>query len=338
MTEWTHREPGLRQALAETRSLWRRAMARKAMVLAFALTATLGLVARQNLKLRSYESRVVFRVVEADIDAKTAPSTARKLRDYVLDTVFSSERLFDVMRAHDLYRDKLKKNPQLALEAMRDDITVEVWRNYFIEAREQGDAGRTARLSISYKAPDREKALEVVQHLGRLFAEVEEKGRIAIANRAAKDASDALDMAREELIRRRRDLVLLQTQLQRGGDPAKQASLRIDSQNLTKNIAGTEERLHKLQENAATLEFRAALERQHLGLRFEVVDPGELASAGLTQPTELLLVTLLGLLILFPICALTVGAFDSRVYTLDDIRRLGIHPLGVVRRSPSALK
>ena len=90
----------MRGAGAELQRLKRRALAHPWRTLAVALAATLAVVGMRARKVRTFSSRVVFRVTEGDLDAATSPRPAKRLREYVLDVAFSNQRLLDVIREH----------------------------------------------------------------------------------------------------------------------------------------------------------------------------------------------------------------------------------------------
>jgi hypothetical protein len=73
--------------------------------------------------------------------------------------------------------------------------------------------------------------------------------------------------------------------------------------------------------------------RQHTRpLRWELVDRGHVAPARPGGALLLVLVGVLAFLVALPLSAAGVGAFDPRVYDLDDVQRLGVSTLGAVRR------
>jgi len=332
---WADEEPGLAGAGAELQRLKRRALAHPWRTLAVALLATLAVVGMRARKVRTFSSRVVFRVTEGDLDASTAPRPAKRLREYVLDVAFSNQRLLDVIREHGLYAREMKRDPSLAVEAMRDDVEVDVWRNYFVEIRQLDDAGRSARIAVTYRARDPKLALEVVRHLGRLIAEQEEKARIAMAEEAARQAELAVDEARGQLERRQKQIVSHELELRRGNLPQAQAAmLRVELADLKKNLEPLEARLTELQQKKSAYDLRAAMERNQLGLQFELVDPGQQAKLGISKPRELILIGVIVLIVVLPLAGIFVGAYDQRVYDAEDVRRLGLEAVGHVERFP----
>jgi hypothetical protein len=64
---------------------------------------------------------------------------------------------------------------------------------------------------------------------------------------------------------------------------------------------------------------------------WRLVDPGHVDSS-VPRVTFLGVLGAVVLVLALPLCGLGVGAFDRRVYDLDDVRRLGLPTLGAVRR------
>jgi hypothetical protein len=330
---WIEEEPGALGAWNELQRLKRRALARPFRAVALALVMTAAVVGMRAKKVRTFTSRVVFRVTEGDLDASTAPRPAKALRQYVLDVAFSNHHLLDVIKAHGLYAREMKRDPSFAIEAMRDDIEVEVWRNYFMEQRQTDDAGRSARIGISYQSKNADEAYVVVQHLGRLVAEEEEAARVAMADEAVRQSALSVEQARAAVARVRGDLIVKELALRQAKPPV-DALLRIELFNLKQSVEPLEARLRDLVAKNNALQLRAGLEKNKLGLRFELVDPGRVARGGISKPRELAFIGTIAFLILLPLAGMAAGAFDSRIYDAEDVRRLGLAAVGQVPSFP----
>ena len=326
--DWTDDEPGLRSAAVELGRMRRRAFARPLRTVGLALLVALAAAGVRARKHRVYRSRVVLRATEGDLDAATAPRPNKRLRQYVLDVAFSNARLSQVIHDFELYPRERARDPSLALEAMRDDVDVEVWRNYFVEIRQLDDAGRSARVAVSYQHRDPQLALDVVRRLGALIVEQEEAERVKLADEAVHRVAAAVTATRDDLARRRATLFAKELALARAPAPL----ARVELDDLRKSVEPLETRLRELERERASLDLRAAMERHQLGLRFEIVDPGQAARLGLSKPRELVLIGALVFLLALPLAVLFVGAFDSRVWDADDVRRLGLAPLGELPR------
>jgi hypothetical protein len=330
---WENDEQDLLGAFAEFRRLLRRALSHPVRPILYALLITGALVGMRARKVQVYSSRIILRVAEGDLDAATSPRPAKQLRRHVLEVAFSNPRLLGLIKKKGLYPRDLAKDPAFAIESMREDIEVEVWRNYFLEQRGALDAGRTARIAISYQSRNPEVAYEVVKELGNLISEQEETNRISMADEAVLLAQESVKEAAEDLLRRRGQIVAKEMASHHA--PAQAAALlRIEVMNLQTQIVPIEFRLKALEQTRNELELRAAMERNKMGLTFEVVDGGRQARLGESKRQELTRLAILTFLLVLPLCGLLAGAYDQRVYGIDDVRRLGLHSLGHVHQFP----
>src|SRR5215510_2386951 len=85
------------------------------------------------MKKRSYAPKLVLRVIEADRDPKSMPQPKRRLREYVRQALLTSDKLIPLIEHYHLYPSLARKNMRGALESFREDIDVEVYKNYFLE-------------------------------------------------------------------------------------------------------------------------------------------------------------------------------------------------------------
>ncbi len=185
MTDWIAEERGFGGALEDFNRLRRRASTRPLLTLGLTLLLTAGLVFRSARKQLSYESDVTFRVIESELEAKTASTPNRALRSFVLEVVFSNALLIDLMKRHHLGGNRFNVSPIDAAEAMRDeDIEVRVWRNYFLDLRYADQEARSARLYIEFGHPDPQVAFEVVSELSSAVTEESDRtGKAAACGR-----------------------------------------------------------------------------------------------------------------------------------------------------------
>jgi hypothetical protein len=330
---WIDDEPDLRAALRELQRLLRRAAARPIVTLLLALLTAAGVAGNIARKQLVYDARVVFRVTESDFEAGTAPPPARALRAYVLDVAFSSARLLEVMRAHHLYGSTTARDPTLALESMREDIEVQVWRNYFIQDRAADEAGRSAHLAIGYTGTTPEQALAVVHDLGRLVIEQELAMRAQLAEEAVRRAEQELQDGRERVAALRGQMAANELAARRA-TPENAALLRLEIQHLQRQTALLDNKLRALEQARTSLGLRLGLEQRKLGLTFELVDPGRAPRLGWSRSRRLLAVFVLVFLLCLPLTAMAAAAFDPRVYDAEDLARLGLSTLGQVATFP----
>jgi hypothetical protein len=306
---WLSDEPGVGAALRQAVELCRTGLGRPWLTLTLALGAPLALVGFLLFGRRDYAPLFVFRVVEAaHATGSDAPPLRRQLAEYVRQAVFTSEPLLELMRRHGLYASLMRRNQRGALEAFKEDISVEVYQNYFVEERVRGKGPRSARLSVSFHAKDPNLALAVTRDLGALI----EKHELAARRDQALAAASAAERARDTWVgawqRRSADIAIKQHELgsSTSADPRRQVELI----GLLGSLGALEHEVDAAERRAATLDLGAAWEKRGIGLNFEVVDDGALPGrAARFQAAVWAGATTLvcGL----PLIAAAVGAFSS---------------------------
>lgn len=311
-------EPGFGTAARQAARLLRRARAFPLRVLLTAFVLGLVVVAIELVKEHAFSPRVVLRAMEADRDARTAPRMKRQLREYVMGAVFSNRALSDVMTRHGLYPGLARKNPQAALESFREDIEVEVYRNYFVEERGARGAPRSARIMVSYHSEHRDLALAVTRDLGELVAAHERAARREQAEAAASRAAQALDRARARVVSERR---MLREVAHRSvdGDPDERRLARVEAANRTRTLEGLEHELELASARSAALELGKNLEARELGLTFETVERGAIPRSAELELGDLIWLGALTFVFGLPLAALAVGAFSAPVVNRDDL-------------------
>jgi hypothetical protein len=329
LSAWIEREPGWADAGRAFLRLARRARRRWAVALFLLLSVTGFMVVRRARKIVWYDSQLVLRVTEGDLDVATAPRSKQRLREYVRDSAFSAPRLLGIIQRRHLYRPRAEQAPMMAVELMRSDITVEVYRNYFLEERMPGDPPRSARISITYRARDPEVAVEVVRDLGQLVARTEIEARQAAAQAALAEVDGGLAEVDAERARLSQEASQLEIQLRDTPAAARKSGTAVRLMTLRSAIAAEEDQATVLMARRSALDLRVDFEQQERGLRFDIADDArELRGTPLSRVLELSSVAAAGLLLGLPLVLIAVGAFDGRVYDTDDVRHLGLTPLG----------
>jgi hypothetical protein len=329
--DWVEAErmqPGVWRELGR---LGRRARRRWLLTLTLTLLLTAVVVSMAGTRPRSYASRVAFRVSEGSVDAETQLHTNGKLRDYVTQVVFSNQRLTAVIKQHDLYPSLAARDMSLAVESMRDDVEVEVWRNYFGQPRSADDPSRSARIAVTFHGRDAQLVYAVVHDLGQLITEHERGARLQQAEVALRIADAEADSARELATRRRHELTEKQLQQQTARTPQEGLMRVIEARNLEKAIPRADKMAQAAERQRQKAYLRLQLEKRAMGLRWEMVDSGRIEPEGMSRRVQLTIIGCIVFVLALPLCLIAVGAFDARVYDLEDLRRLGLSPVGAVR-------
>lgn len=259
---------------------------------------------------RDYAPHFVLRVVEADRKGNvSSPALKRQLAEYVRQAVFTSEPLLALLRKHQLYPTLMRKNPRAALESFKEDIEIEVYQNYFVEARRVGSGPRSARLTVSFHAKDPNLALAVTRDLGALIVEREQARRREQAKDSAARAEQARDLLVQAVQRRSSEILAKQRALSQAPEADPQGQVELVG--LMGSLDALERQASEAERRSAALGLGAAFEKRGLGLYFEVVDDGTLPGRAARLRAELLAVGAVALLT-FPLIAMAVGAVSCK--------------------------
>jgi hypothetical protein len=329
--DWLEAEREDHDVVRELQRLKRRAKARP---VAFVLLAALlagAVVYKRASRPEVYKARVVLRVVEGELSEDRTPLPRKELRDYVRAVAYTRARLLDVIEELDLYPMREVRGDNWAIATMRSHLTVDVYRNYFANDRGYETARRSARIAVIFRGNDPDKTVKVARRLADEVARSESQRRQELTAAALDQARRAVARAREQVNARRTlltETLLARDAADRAHDGAEIARLTGELQRLQASAEGDRDLLRKTEGALSSLELRAALERQNMGLSFEVADET------LPEPrpaNEWMILAALGVvtfMVLVPLCAIGVAAFDARVHDLEDVERLGLDVVG----------
>jgi hypothetical protein len=330
-TSWIDNEPAASRALAELARLGRRALRRPLLLVSLSVLGAAAFVGWRSRAIRWYTARAVLRVTEGEFDPLTSPNTRRKLRSYVLEAALTNPRLLEIVRKHKLYPLLLHDDPNAAVSALRNDMRVDVYMNYFLEERGVDDPPRSARIAISYRGRNPAVAQSVVSELSKIVEQNEHLTRQTEAEQVVAVLDQGVDEAARNLADARREMFERTLELDRA--PKTQAvALRVQIDQLARSINGLEIQLKDATENKQRFDIRARFEEEQRGIHFDVVDMRieESAAVWSSRAVQLAVMGGIGLLLALPLVAIGLGALDSRIYDGDDIGRLGMHAVGVI--------
>jgi hypothetical protein len=329
---WEDREMDLGAVVGEVRRLMSRARHRWVIVLALTLLFAAGLTGREVRKQRFYESTIVLTATEGEHAEDAVAHAAGKLVDHVYHAVFTDKVLTELMVKYGYRPDLQEKNPRLALEQFRDFISVEVYKNEFTQPRYPMAPPRSARIAVSMRYMDPDQALAIVRDLGDLVVKRDADLRRERFEAQARVAGNMVAVTRGEIERLTEELefsLAAEEVL-----PNRRGEYKVKSDGAARALMGAEARLKEAEDSKAKLDLSKNADSHSLELRFERADWG--APEKRENRTLLLIRTaLVGFFGLLPIVALTVGAFDPRVYDERDVERLGLRFLGNVRNKPA---
>ncbi|MEO6953900.1 MAG: hypothetical protein ABI321_19010 [Polyangia bacterium] len=326
---WEDSEPDLAFAKREIHRLVKRSRPRRMWILIIAIVSCVGFVAKRELRPPKRRAVMSLRIVESDFDLTTAVRPQRDYVDYIWGVFLSGPHLEKLIKEYGLYPEKYERDPQLAVEAMRDDLDIEVWRNYFLEQHYDDDAeARSVRFSISWEDKDPQLALSVVRALSKVIIEAQTEERREIFQVGQQDFADAAAAAAQRLDVVQHEQSIRRAQLDRAvGD--KFARLTVELHDLAAVEKEQGKRLEEMSDTKSRFELEAAWEQQRSGLRFELIDPGfvEPKAGG---PRQLVASVVLVFTAVCFLASMMFGAFEVKIRQPSDVRRLGVPLLGAV--------
>lgn len=327
VVSWIDEEPGWEDALRELRCVQRRV--RKRWPLALVLTVVLTVVAayQASRKQHIYESTVVMRVVEEFLDPTTSPPTSNDIKTHITQVALSRNALLAIAEEFRLYTRQRTLDPSWGEQLMRDAIELSVYEDDFRFVTED-DNTRTVRIAVTFAAADPEVALQIARRLGQFIGASQMGERQAWSASIARDITESVEQLNQDFLRLRQREAELSFDQQENETPAQ---TEVELRRVRAEIAATESELRIYQSKAAMFRLRSDFETQERGLRFELVDPGELAQVHQSSRERIVIYTCLAFLLILPLVGLAVGTFDSRARDSDGLRRIGVLPLGEVQ-------
>jgi hypothetical protein len=337
VTDWLDSESDLLSWRRELDRLKRRARKRLVLTLALALIGTVGVVWMMSRRVPLAESRILIRVTEGSVLREDAPISASDLGEFLRDSAFSNRNLLQLINKHGLYPFERARGDIYALEEIRAHLTLEVYRNYFLEARGYNSDVRTARISVRFKDEDPAVSFAICSDLAKLIIDSEARRREDTSRGVASITQRAVDSAVETLEDRRAELSTKLAQLteaERAGKNEEVATLKVDISRLKADVTKQADVVRRARESKGRADLRVALDSEHINLLYQIVDerPPPPPEAG--KHIRLAMIGLACFLIFLPLSAVAVGAFDSRIHDPEDVQRLGLEVVGHVPRFP----
>lgn len=331
--DWVGDEPRL---WAVVRRILARAAHRRVLVVAVAALGAAAAVAWRTTRPPGFVASLTFVMAEGDVvDPRDLPKPPSRIREYVEEVALSRENLLALMEKHGLSRRLRALDPSAAVKSMRDDIDVDVSRNYFLLDRAPGDEPRSADIVITYTGDDREEARAVVHDLGALMLETQAASR-ARRLQAVREVDAVAARHERAHLQALRDA---RARLEAGAslaDAAPSPRLYEEAAALQREIAASAGRLRKLEGSAASVELAADAEAKRLGMTFTLVDESVRSVRRRLGRTGAAAMAAAVLALLLPVVAVVVGAFDPKVRGLDDLSSRGRSLLGAVPWFPGA--
>ena len=325
--DWERSERGLDFAIVEGKRFLRRARSRLAWLVLVGVLAGAAYSAKRANTKRTYEGQIVMRIVEADKDLTDEIKPPKEYLNAIWGVFLSGPHLKEIIERYQLFPDKYERDPQLAVEALRSDLDVVVWRNYFSADYWDRSEARSARFSVTWTGRDPELVLKVVRALGQTIIDTQTEERRAVFELGQQDVRDASENAIARLGAVRAGIALRERELLRA-TLARTQRIGVELRDLRAEEKTQQRRLDELTNARTRFDLTAAWEREHAGIRFEVIEAGIVLPVKLSGPIATACTSLVIALVTVLFGGLILGAFDTKIRQGADVRRLGVTLLG----------
>lgn len=308
---------------------------RRPLRLALAASLVTGaLVTARALKPPSYEATLYFRLSEGDFSQPgVTPRPPRDIRQHIANVALSRHQIEQLMRKYRMSTAWLARDPAAAVEDFRDDLAIEVSRNYFLFDRGRNEAPRTAQVTVSLTGSDPEDTQAMLREIGAavLRGQADQRGARMAQIRALLELELSQLRARTLSLQGQIEQLSLQAlkAVPQSAVPirARIAGLELEARSAIEQALALERRL-------GDLSFSGAAEEEQLGFHFQLFDERLVTYAPRLGSGELALRAAITFLVALLLLAPLLGAFDDRIYAPSDLADVGPGLVGAFPRFP----
>jgi hypothetical protein len=336
--EWYEsEEPTRKGMIQELQRIKRRTRARPVPVILLALLITGVLTYKLATRKQQYQAEVVLALREGSLmspDKRTGLPVG-ELKELVTSVLLPDAKLADLIERRDLQRLRKRLGMPWAIGELRQQISIEVWRNSFAYYDpDHPNREASARVGLTVTDEDPDSAYLLARDLANIVVEQTRQHRQDIANKIAGQIEHVRVGMTERAATLEREAVEKALAIQKAkqeGKPALAQALELQLLKIADQQKETDKTLSQIATSPEALADRIA--EAGLDLIVEVVSerrPDRPDNKGLLIAVVAVIVGIGALLG----SALVLGAFDSRVHDGDDVERLGLPVLGHVPGFP----
>ena len=333
---WYESEESTRLGMiAELQRIVRRTRVRPIPVILMAALITSAIVYRVATKKVLHEAEVVLSLQQGALATKQTSIPVDQLREYVTSVLIPDGKLVELIERRNLYRLRKKLGNDFAVEQIREQLEVKIWKNSFLYYDEEDeDTLKSARIGVIITDEDPDLAFGLARDIAGIVIATAAQQRQDLADKA----SHSIAQGRSELGRRLDELTTLVSQKQAAfataraqGKASLAEGLKLEIAGLAHDVKAVEAKLDQFATSNEGLADRIA--KAGLDMSLTIVEEQH---PEVTQHSSFVLIMLAVVIGTFGLLgsALVLGAFDPRVHDADDVARLGLPVLGHVPGFP----
>jgi hypothetical protein len=327
---WYESEESTRVGLKqEVQRIRRRTIVRPWPVIALTLLITGALTYKLATRKHQYQSEVVLAIREGSLlsEDKRTGLPVGELKEFA--------KLAELIEQRNLHRLRSRMGMPWAINELREQIEIEVWRNSFIYYDpDNPNREASARVGLTVKDDDPDSAYLLARDLAQIVVDSVREHRQDVARKVSAQIEHVREGTEERLAQLELALsekMLAINKAKKEGKTGVAQAYQMEMIKLDGEIKNAEKTLSDIATSPEALSDRIA--DAGLDLIVEIVSerrPDRPESKGFLIAMIAVVVgfgSLLG-------CATVLGAFDSRVHDTDDVARLGLPVLGHVPGFP----
>jgi hypothetical protein len=329
---WYESEESTRVAMVvELQRIKRRTRVRPLPVLVLAAAITAGITHKFATKQAVVEASVTLALAEGTLSSRYNSIPVDQLRQYVTSVLLPDNKLIELIEKRDLFRLRKTLGPQFAIEQLRGNLTVQIWKNSFVFFDDSAQQSRrSARIGLSVSDSDPDRAFDIAHDLASIVIQSSATERQKLSDELERQVHQLRDVINDKLDKLASEISTKQAGIDealRTGHPEVAEILRIDLAELGREQKSAETRLTLIATSGEDL----ASEITSAGLDMSLTIVEEYRPERPTRSSFVLIMiaSVIGTGALLS-SALVLGAFDSRVHDSDDVTRLGLPVLGHV--------
>ena len=241
------------------------------------LLATAAFVGYRLYTPPTYQAALHFHLAEGHVtDPTHAPRPPRAVREYVSNVALSRDRVEQIMRKYGWSTRYLARDRVAAVDEFREDVTVEVARNYFVYDRRPSDPPRSATVTVSLVGTDPETTAATLHEIGEAILEEQRAQRADRLAQARRHLEAELVRARARTKSCRTPIGRLEAEASRSG-PRRGNPKRTQAAALRVEAGSAIEQVILLERRASDVAFTEAAEGGTSDSELELVDESLLA-------------------------------------------------------------
>jgi capsular polysaccharide biosynthesis protein len=324
---WFESEESTRHVMiAEVQRIRRRFRARPWPVIIGAIVLSGLITYKVATRPVKVESEIVMALTEGSFVQRASGIPGEQLHDVVANVLLSDSNLTKLIEKKDLFPSRKRLGIQFAIDSLREQFVVAVWKNQFADGEEETE--RSARIGITVTDSDPDRAFDLARELSNIVISAASDQRTKQTAELALRMQDIASSARtrlENLSRAASEKNVALDQARKTGKVELAQTLELELAQITQEEKSA---THTLDEVATSKDSLAdKISDAGLDLAITVVDErrGQLPEH---RGFLMLMITVVVSFAVFLGTAMVFGAFDSRVHDTEDIERLELPVLG----------